>query len=197
MQDETRRLLDQIIEKGTGDGVEFMRHMRTTHDLSEFLSDDLKEAHELFEFTTADFAARTIVRTMAAEFEAQLFLLQGILLHLHKRGKLSLLPEEVVVLRGKAYSLSHTGEIKSSEKFSPFTANLLFTIKLCGEKFNGSVFADTQDDNWQHVLKFVRIRNRLMHPRTMSDVQISERDVESLNRAQDWIRKAFRSVVGR
>lgn len=193
-EDALLSTLNDLISKGTGEGIDFLIHIREMLELPKFLNGDLEEAVELFRFATPEFAARTFVRTMAAEFEGKLFLLQQLLLQMNKMGKAELEPEEIVLLRGQTYSLQQNGKPYSNAKYLPFAENLLFTMRLISNLFNKFVFFDTSDSNWQDVKRFIAIRNRITHPKRMEDMHISEAEIDSLNRAQDWLRRSFMSV---
>ena len=192
--DELVTTLNDLISKGNEDEAGFLTHIRELLELPKFLNEDLEEAAELFRFTTHDFAARTFIRTMAAEFEGKLFLLQQLLLQTNKLGKAKLEPEEIVILRGQTHSLRKNGEVYSSTKYLPFSENLLFTMRLVSRIFNESVFFDTSDSKWKDVRRFIAMRNRITHPKKMEDMHISEEEIDSLNRAQDWLRDSFTSV---
>lgn len=185
-------LLDDAVAKG-GEGSEFLKLIRELMVLPRYLNEDLAEARQLFRFATHEFAARTMVRTMAAEFEAKLYLLQQLLLQLHRKDSINLKPEEIVLLQGQTYAIGHGGKVISSPKFLKFQDSLLFTAHVWSRCYKHTVFANTSDPRWQHVLTYLKVRNRLMHPKQRADLDISEAEIESLNRAQDWLREYFQS----
>lgn len=192
MDTNIEELLDEAVAKG-GEGSEFLKLIRELLVLPRYLNEDLAEARELFRFATPEFAARTMVRTMAAEFEAKLYLLQQLLLQLHRKSSLDLKPEEIVLLQGKTYAIGHGGKVTSSPKFLKLQDSLLFTARVWSRCNKQAVFANTSDPRWQHVITYLKVRNRLMHPKQRADIDISEAEIESLNRAQDWLREYFQS----
>lgn len=185
-------LLDEAVAKG-GEGSDFLKLIREMMFLPRHLNEDLAEARELFRFTTPEFAARTMVRTMAAEFEAKLYLLQQLLLQMNRKGSINLKPEEIVLLQGQTYAIGHGGKVISSPKFLKFQDSLLFTARVWSHCYKHTVFANISDPRWQHVLTYLKVRNRLMHPKQRADLDISEVEIDSLNRAQDWLREYFQS----
>ncbi len=171
------------------------RYVSEMLELDKFVNDDLAEAAELFRFTTQDFAVRTFVRTMAAEFETRLFLLQDFILKLHEEtSNIKFSPEELAILRSKTYTLRSNGEVQSSIKFYPFKEHLLFILRLFARRFNPKAMPDTSGKGWAAVHSFIKVRNRLMHPKSMDDLRISELEIKAINLAQDWLRDSFKSL---
>lgn len=175
--------------------INWSRYVDEMLELDRFVNEDLAEAVEFFRFGTRDFAIRTFVRTMSAEFETRLFLLQDFMLKLQEEtSNIKFSPEEVAMLRSETYGLRANGEIQTSIKFYPFKEHLLFTLKLFARRFNAKAMPDTGGTGWQAVQAFIEIRNRLMHPKSMSDLQISEDEVTTINKAQDWLRGSFKAL---
>lgn len=164
-------------------------------ELDRFVNDDLAEAVELFKFATPDFCARTFVRTMAAEFETRLYLLQDFMLKIHdETANIKFSSEELAILKSESYGLRSNGDVWVSTRFYPFKEHLLFTLRLFARRFNPKAEPDTSGAGWQSVQRFVEIRNRLMHPKSMRDLQITDEEIDSINEAQDWLRSSFKSL---
>jgi hypothetical protein len=163
--------------------------------LDKFVNDELAEARELVRFTTYDFAVRTFVRTMAAEFETRLYLLQDFMLKVHEESaNLKFEAAEEAILQSETYSLRKNGVIERTPKFYPFRDHLLFTLRLFAKRFHPKAMPEASGPGWDAVLKFIQIRNRLMHPKSMADLEISESEIDSINAAQDWLRSAFKAL---
>lgn len=175
--------------------INLIRHTRKMIEMSAYLNEDLREAAELFKFTTHGFAYRTCLRTLFSELEAKMFLFHELLLHMHDKSMLELSTEEILILKEQSCSVGHNGKIYTSQKFIPFKDNLLFTLSLSERFLNKDVFRDTTDPKWQDVLALIEIRNRITHPKKMSDLQISDREVKIFDRAQDWLRTAFETML--
>ena len=189
---EVLNILDTCREDSPN--ISLIKHTRKMLEMSAYLNEDLQEAAELFKFTTHGFAYRTCLRTLFSELEAKMFLFHGLLLHMHDRSMLELSTEEIMILKEQSCSVGHNGKICTSQKFIPFKDNLLFTLSLSERFFNKDVFRDTNDPKWQDVLALIEIRNRITHPKNMSDLQISDREVKIFNRGQDWLRTAFETM---
>lgn len=168
-------------------------------EMPKLLNDDLAEARELFRFCTPEFSTRTMVRTMAAEFETRIFLLGEFLIELHQTGKDSfqLTHEELHALKSESISIRRNGELTTSQRFFPFQERMLFVLKVAARLINPEGAPDMQNKNWPSVAKFISIRNRLTHPKTLADLEVTEEEIDDLNRAQDWIRESLHGLFNK
>jgi len=190
--------LDKVIESGSPDSnrtIAFIRHLRDSIELSSALNDDLSDARDIFETNNFEFAARTFVRTMSAEFEARLFQLQRLLLFMTEYEENDLTIHEQIILRGQSAHIKSNGKVGITARYYPFQDNLIFTLQIAKNFFGSHVKCDTKDPRWSDVKNFVAIRNRITHPKTIEDLGISASEADSLNRAQDWLRESFKSVL--
>lgn len=162
-------------------------------ELQNVLNDDGKEALEIFRFATHEFCTRTMVRTLSAEYEARLYLLEQFLIGLNEHDPQSfhIPPEELVVLKGTSPTIKSNGELSISARFHPFKERLLFVLKVAARVINPAAKPDTYNLNWESVGKFVEIRNRLAHPKRMRDLLVTGEEIDHINRSQDWIRDSL------
>jgi hypothetical protein len=162
-------------------------------ELQQILNEDSAEALELFRFGTHDFCTRTMVRTLSAEFEARIYLLEQFLIGLNEadQGAFKISPEELQVLKSQSLSIKQNGDLSASPKFYPFRERLLFVLKIAARVINPAAKPDTYCLNWVSVKEFVEIRNRLAHPKRLKDLHITEEEIDHLNRAQEWIRSSL------
>jgi len=157
--EEVIEMLGQV--KDDSPNANLIKHVKKMIDMSKCLNEDVQEAGELFRFTTYEFAARTCIRTLFSELEAKMFLFHELILHMHSLSIITLSPEEIMLLKEKACSVSASGKITTSQKFIPFKENLLFTLDLCSRFLNKNVFRDTNDKRWQDVLPLCQDSCRL------------------------------------
>lgn len=160
------------------------------------LNEDSAEALELFRFGSHDFCTRTMVRTLSAEFEAQIYLLEQFLIGLNEASPevFKISSDELQVLKGQSLSIKSNGGISVSQKFYPFRERLLFVLRVASRVINSAAKPDTCCLNWASVKEFVDIRNRITHPKRVNELHITEEEVDHLNRAQDWIRGSMRAL---
>lgn len=165
-------------------------------ELQEVLNEDTAESLELFEFASPDFCTRTMVRTLSAEIEARIYLLEQFLVGLHEVSPeiFKISADELQVLKSQSVSLKSNGEITVAVRFFPFRERLLFVLKLASRVLNPAAKPDTYCMSWDSVKEFVEIRNRLTHPKKLKDMHITDEEIDHLNRAQTWIRNSFSAL---
>ena len=165
-------------------------------ELIEVLHQDAAESLEFFRFGTHEFCVRVMVRALSAEFEARIYLLEHLLVGLNKAtpDKFPLSSEEIQILKGQAVSIKKNGELTTSAKFHPFQERLLFTLKTAAKIINPAGHPDTSLHTWDAVQDFTRIRNRITHPKSLSDLEMSDKEIDQLNLAQDWIRNSLTAI---
>ena len=175
---------------------ELARYIKESVELQNILNEDTEKALEMFRFGTHEFCTRTMVRTMAAEFEARIFFLGEFLIGLHETGDKSFIlsVDEVHILKSTTLNIKKNGDISESQKFYPLKERLLFILKLAARIFNPKAMPNTSSNKWESVGKFVDIRNRLAHPKKMDDLNITEEEIDHINRAQDWIRGSMTAI---
>lgn len=165
-------------------------------EMQNILNEDTAEALEMFRFGTPEFCTRTMVRTLSAEFEAQVYLLEQFVIGLNEASpdKFKLTPEESVILKDVSLNIKSSGTFSVSSKFYPFADRLLFVLSVATRIINPAAKPDTYCLNWESVKKFNEIRNRLTHPKKIKDLHISDDEIDHLNRAQDWIRGSMKAL---
>jgi len=165
-------------------------------ELQKTLNKDSDEALELFRFATPEFCTRTIVRTLSAEFEAMIFFLAELLVKLNciDSKVFNLSPEELNVLKSESLMIKRNGDISVTQKFYPFQERMLFVLKMAAKILNPDAMPNTNDSNWANVKSFIKIRNRLTHPKSLSDLHITDNEVDDLNGAQDWVRASVSAI---
>lgn len=179
-----------------GNSPEFSAYVLAMMELQKTLNQDTDEAHELFRFATPEFCTRTIVRTMSAEFEAMIYFLAEFLVKLNciNSEVFNLTPEELNVLKSESLTIKRNGDISITQKFYPFQERMLFVLKMAAKILNPDAMPNTDDSNWAKVKTFIKIRNRLTHPKSLSDLHITDNEVDDLNGAQDWVRTSVSAL---
>jgi hypothetical protein len=165
-------------------------------EMQGVLNEDSAEALDMFRFGTHDFCARTMVRTLSAEFEAQIYFLEQFLIGLNEASPeiFKISSDELQVLKAQTLAIKPSGELSASPRFHPFRERLLFTLRIASRVINPAAKPDTYCLNWASVKEFVEIRNRLTHPKRVKDLHVSDEEIDHLNRAQDWIRGSMRAL---
>jgi hypothetical protein len=150
------------------------------------LSEDIDAIQELYENIMSDALARALARSYSAYIEGTLFQLREVAINSAKKVPNIFSADEWVLLIEKKPFLNSKGEIEVKDNFERFLPMLLFTMKQY-VKIHGATFnPDTGDNRWDHMKRFVSFRNRLMHPKSDSDLDFTKEDLNSMLKAVHW-----------
>lgn len=137
---------------------------------------------------------RTAIRTLFAYIEGTLFVLKQQVLEQCESKRIELGPEEYALLREWSYDLKDNGEPRLSDKFLRLAANMRFTFRVYAQKLGNAKFEiDTNDSGWKDLIEAIEIRNNLMHPKSITDLQINNAQLQRVLSAARW----YRSTVNK
>lgn len=168
--------------------------MMINNDLSQtfcgVLGYDALEAMVKMEAKDSQPARRDFVRSAFAAIEGWLWLYRQNIQEMVASIR-GLTPLERSAFEEKSFSISDTGKLKEQERFVPLTVMFRFVVKLAEEEF-GERLIDFSSSDWQNFRHAIRIRNRITHPKTSEDLNLSKQDIELVRGALLWI---FANVV--
>ena len=137
------------------------------------LKDDFNRAKSAIALDPSDFNKRNLVRTTFAFIEGFAFQLRQVTLA--TLGDTDLLTEgDRAILKEQRYQLLSTGVPKPQDNFQRALPTLLFSIRVYA-KSHGSDFApDTSVYGWNCLRRAVEIRDRVTHPKSLADLNITD-----------------------
>ena len=95
------------------------------------------------------------------------------------------------MLKEEKYILSKKGEIEVQENFQKLMPAILFSIR-CYCKIYGAEFEpDTSRHGWNALGKYQEIRNQLAHPKSSSDLQITDEKLKHSLDAAEWFKETL------
>ena len=102
---------------------------------------------------------------------------------------------ERVILLELSYKLDNKGEVVVSDSFERFRNMLLFSLRTLAKAHGALQYKpDTSDHRWNSVQEFVKLRNRITHPKSADDLQCSKEDIDRLLEAFDWFHDTIRNI---
>jgi hypothetical protein len=132
---------------------------------------------------------RTLVRTMFAWIEGSVFALKREVLEHHELGRLSLSAAECAILREESYTLRDSGAIDVSPSYARLLPNIKFTFPVYARAWGKSFEFDpplSAELRWQKLHRAHQIRNRLMHPKSIEQLVVSDSDLEDVLSGASW-----------
>jgi hypothetical protein len=132
---------------------------------------------------------RLIVRSIFAFIEGVIFQLKQLALMAVAEKPGLLKPEEIAVAREEDYELDDSGKITMTKAKLRFRANFRFAFGLIikANNVDPKYMPDFGSHEWEILCKAIAIRDRITHPKTKSDLVISENEIRDTLRAYDWV----------
>jgi hypothetical protein len=143
-----------------------------------FCSDCLKKRPQM------EFWRRTLVRNVFVFLEAACYGLKRIALHRNEVWEVEFSQAELALLKEEKYSLDEKGEAHTHDKnFQRFIPNLKFAFR-CFAKAHGLTI--DLDLSKVALKDFEGIRNRITHPKQLSDLAISDAEITVTTKVNKW-----------
>jgi hypothetical protein len=175
--------------------------------MTELLMDDVERCwNELRKAETKEdqnFWKRAFTRAVFAKIEGftEFFRSQALASEFNKMGlsisagtDLKFDPGLISILGGDAYSINEDGEIKIQTLRTPFLQNLLFCFKRFAEAYNVQAQIK-KGDQWSKIQSAVRVRDGLMHPKTLKSLEIGEQEIEDVVFTLRWFYQQLHTIM--
>jgi hypothetical protein len=155
------------------------------------LSNDVEEIRVYGIENNNGFARRTLLRTHFAFIEGMVFQLRLVAIATAKDYPGLFSNEEVTLLKEERYQLSPKGKLETKVNFQKLLPMLLFTIN-CYTRIHGAKFTvKTDERGWEALKGYLRIRNNLMHPKSLSDLELDVSSLKISTEAAKWFKSTL------
>ena len=163
--------------------VEFI-NLRDT--LRELIA-DVEVAKKLdTNYCNEDFIKRTYTHSFFAMVEGVISQLKEIALSANKKTN-TFQPYEVELLEEKFASLENNGIPKQKSAKLRLMPNIIFSLNYCAKALNLN-YNVNKNSGYESMLKAIKIRDRITHPKNKSSLIITNNDMTVLGDAHAWFR---------
>lgn len=146
---------------------------------------DFEAAKRLARAEPSQFSRRTLVLTYFSFVEGIAYQLRQVTLASLQHSDV-LSAGELSLLREERFQLTAKGLPEKRDNFSATLPSLLFSLR-CYVKNHGASFApSTGTTGWEAMRHLVEIRDRLTHPKSAADLEVSAGDLDTLTSASAW-----------
>lgn len=128
---------------------------------------------------------RAMVRAAFALIEAMAYSLKTTAALRPGPGSLS--PRQVALAREEDYELSDKGEVTIRSARLPFLKNLRFAFIVHATACTSSFRLDVSGKGWQALQRAIKVRDRLMHPKTARDLEVTDDEELDTIKALTWL----------
>lgn len=159
--------------------------------LMKTLNDDVLQ----FRAAKDSAARRALVRAVFAYIEGSSFGFRSAALSLACIRNVSLTVAESLICREVTYALNEKGQVEERQILSPSLANLRFALAIFSKVAGAPYDFPAGDSQFESLQVAQRIRNRLMHPRRIQELEVSPEEQAIVTGALDWIREQQTKIV--
>jgi hypothetical protein len=149
---------------------------------SDVLFQDVMRAAEALDNTSDPYGRRNYVRAVFAAIEGSTYGLKRVVLQVQKQGGSNLKTNELERLIEP--EMVKGGKIK--KRYLPFDENIKFTFKTFAKAHGFSCPAVFEVSGWTSLLKAVKIRDGLMHPKCSGGLNVSDQDLDVIQKSSEW-----------
>jgi hypothetical protein len=130
------------------------------------------------------FHRRTLVRTLFAAVEGFAYMLKNELLESGDTSVFS--AAELAMLREEAYAVDSKGEAYTQPKFVPTDVNFRFALNMYVRETGTPFKPRLGDGGWEAFKQALKIRHRLVHPKSTESMIVHDDELKTVFRAYDW-----------
>lgn len=147
----------------------------------------------------SQFWRRALFRAVFAHIEGILYQLKQIAFQTQgTRFDCNFALAEVALLKEETYSLNENGTIRiKTDDFPRFKSNFRFVFSIVIKAFQLQFRIDFDNDSgWSQLNEALKIRNRLTHPKESSQLIVTDKELETLNKVDVWFASQVQSLFG-
>ena len=143
-----------------------------------------------------EFTARQLVRAFFAYVEGTIYSLKNFAGAQLSFVGLELEEYEWDLIHEEQHILDDNGKIKHQSMMIRLIPNLKFMLKMLGDTMGADEIDFKKEEWWPAFRNSVKVRDRLMHPKQLSDMNISAFELDDLIQARTGFNKLLSNYLG-
>lgn len=133
-------------------------------------------------------ARRAYIRAIFALIEAIVEQHKRLLLDLSTSQFVTLAPGVAYVLTEQGYVVDENGTVTLRDQYLQLRRKLRAVYRAAAEAFAKPLRIEYGDNGWRLFGNAVKVRDRITHPMSFADCQISGEDLDTVDAANDWFK---------
>ena len=162
--------------------------MKTSDELpktfTHTLVGDVVTAETRWRDGNVEVVRRDLIRAVFAAVEGLNWQLRQGLVATHS-NHLSLNHHEVAALLDETYAVNERGEISPQPRFIPLSSAIRMVVRIIS-RIRPEYTMDFGHVGWSLLKKSIEARNRIVHPKSLNDFNVSDDEVKDALRAFAW-----------
>ncbi len=178
------------------DALQIIKSIRDASADMDTLSQIMKEEYDFFRagqhVSNTQLWRRLLLRNSFCSIQASLNLMK-VFINIFKRlrpGRVSRAEESILLEEN--YYISDSGNAQRRPNFPEMAKNTKFIFRLFSHVVLIDKFQlDTQNPGWVHYRNSIKVRNRLTHPNSISDLRVQDAELTQFFTGWDWYTDEF------
>jgi uncharacterized membrane protein YecN with MAPEG domain len=167
---------------------------------THILVNDVRDAEKRLQENDTPGNRRDLVRAAFAAIEGLHWQLKRDVL---KNGLGKLTAHEYAAMAEESYSVDDRGNVSSIPRFLPITTAIRLVVQVV-QRYRPSYKVDFSHAGWSNLKSAVEVRNRLVHPKTLEDLAVTDSEIRKTISGFCWVlalvievlRETHAAVVG-
>ena len=149
------------------------------------LIDDVQKAQTRLESLDTQCHRRELIRSVFAAIEGLLWQLkQDVYKHADVVANLTI--HERAAMLEETYSVDDRGNIQSLPRFLPLETSIRLVVNIFNKHIK-NVDVDFSHPGWANLKASINVRNRLVHPKKIDDLSVTNKEVEQVLSGFAWM----------
>lgn len=157
-----------------------------SRDILNLLYEDVDLAERMWKHQDSQFWRRTFIRSVFALIEGFTYRLKQVALEASKKFRVELSKSEMALLLEESYEVNEKGQAESKPDFIQLPRNIKFAFNMYSRAYGLNYKLKIDDNGWLSFKEALKVRNRLTHPKSTSDVLVSDQDMSYAENAAIW-----------
>lgn len=150
------------------------------------LQDDVERLKSRLAEEDCQLNRRSFVRAIFSLIEGMTYSLKRMAYEKTLTGTSQLSSADISMLKEETYDLGRKGNPVTIPKPLPLKKNVRFTFSIFSQVYQINFIPKFDGPGWNSLLRAYAVRNRLMHPKGPSDLEVSASELNAAFRAYAW-----------
>jgi hypothetical protein len=163
--------------------------------MADVLSADASRTLDLLFENDSPQLRRQLFRDHFAAMEGTAFGFKEAVLSGYDLKHVELSLAELALTREETYELENGGAALVKSARLRFAPNFLFALRMLAKMLGREWVPPTDDHRWGSLQRAARVRDRLMHPKRLTDLDVTDEDLLALAEGYDWYWRARGEIM--
>jgi hypothetical protein len=151
---------------------------QTIKDIKELYQVDIDFIASHLDDDKSGYWSRSLIKTVVSFYEAQVYTLKNELIDFCCENNISISPDVLMFLKNLKYVIKDNGNIKEKYFQTTLKTEIKFIFNEICNLQNFKLKFGYDDVRWAQLLKTIEVRNRLTHPKELSEQTVTDSEIK-------------------